>query len=144
MRGQTSYGTLSQVDDETVEFVVDGRIQRAWKVGPPLADMAGLMQRCLINLGHEGWRPLSHQGRQLGTVILARVPYTAGSKLSTYGTLRFVGNGELILTIAGAVMQRWERSPAGADLMTEVLDELERSGWQVHRRYKSGATVVRG
>jgi hypothetical protein len=144
MRGQTSYGTLSQVDAETVEFIVGGRLQRAWKLGPPLADMAGLMQRCLINLGHEGWRPLSHQGRQPETIILARVPYTAGSKLSTYGTLRFVAEGELVLTVAGAVMQRWHPGQLGADMMSDVLAELERSGWQVHRRYKRGATVVRG
>lgn len=144
MSAQSSYGTLSQVDDETLEFVVNGKLQRAWRLGPPLREMADLLQRCLDNLGHEGWRPISHHGGAPDTIVLARVPYTAGSKLSVFGTLRFATNGPLVLTVAGATMQTWPVHGDTSEMLSAGIAELESKGWRLHRRYKNGATVVRG
>jgi hypothetical protein len=144
MGRQATYGTLSQVDDDTVEFVVDGQIQRAWRVSPPLTGMAELVQRCLGALGQEGWRPISHHGNDSRAIVLARVPYTAGAKLATYGTLRFQPGGDLVLTVGGASMQRWSSGGIDSDTLSRAISELEPRGWRLHRRYRRGATVVRG
>lgn len=138
-----SYGVLSRLSEDQLEFVVDGRVQRTWKVEPPLHTLAALLDRCLVTLGNEGWRPISHESSPVETVVLARVPYAAGTKLSTHGTLRYLEDGTLVLTVAGSVMQRWNGRSAD-DLMSDALAELERHGWRVVRIYPSGATVVRG
>lgn len=144
MLGRSSYGTLAQAGDDVVEFTVDGRVQRAWRLIEPITSMSDLMQRSLANLGDDGWRPISHQSLRARTVVLARVPYTAGSKLASYGTLRHVDGQALVLTVAGSVMKRWEGGLEDENLMANALCELEREGWRVHRRYRKGATVVRG
>ncbi|HEV3309567.1 MAG TPA: hypothetical protein VG815_03495 [Chloroflexota bacterium] len=145
MLGRGSYGILAQTGDDIVEFTVDGRVQRAWRLIKPITSMSDLMQRCLATLGDEGWRPISHhQSHSARTVVVARVPYTAGSKLASYGTLRHVEGGTLVLTVGGAVMKRWDRAVTDEDVMANALADLEHEGWRVHRRYRNGATVVRG
>ena len=129
-----SYGTLVESSHNTLEFVVNGRLQQSWKVSAPITSMADLVQRCLTSLGSEGWRPISHQSSPPGTVVLARVPYTAGSKLSTYGTLRFLDDGSLVLTVSGAVMQRWQ---ANCDFGGDAPAERWRS-WML----RAGAFTV--
>jgi hypothetical protein len=107
--------------------------------------MSDLFQRCLLNLTGDGWRPISHQNGHGEAVILARVPYTAGSKLATYGTLRFVDKSTaVILSVSGSIMRRWSDGVGGANVMDRALKELSEDGWRLHRRYESGATVVRG
>ena len=140
----SSYGTLLEVDDRTLEFRVNGRVSRTWTVSPPVTSMSDLVQRCLTNLANDGWRPISHQAGKTGSVVLARVPYTAGSKLSTFGTLRFLETGELVLTVSGAVMRTWCGEESRQATLVNALSELQSSGWRVHRQYRSGATVVRG
>ena len=144
MPGHQSYAVLSRVSEDTLEFVIEGRVQQAWKVAPPLESIADLMQRCLTNLGHEGWRPISHQPNAAEAVVLARVPYPAGTKLAVYGTLRFVGDESLVLCVSGAVMQHWKQAESAEATLADALSSLERQGWRVHRRYMTGATVVRG
>jgi len=144
MSRRTSYGSLIQISDDMVEFTVNGRIQQTWNLRPPIETMAGLVQNCLASLANEGWRPISHQQGHPVTIVLARVPYTAGSKLSIYGTLRHLGDGSLILTVGGAIMRRWANDGVPSFPMEQALAELERDGWRIHRRYPSGATVVRG
>lgn len=139
-----SYGTLAQVGDDLLEFTVNGRVQRTWKLGPPIASMDELVQRCLTNLGHDGWRPITHQSGLPGTVVLARVPYTAGSKLSSYGTLRHLEDGTLVLTVSGSAMREWQADGDRGTQLAGAIQELEHEGWRVHRRYRLGATVVRG
>lgn len=143
MNSGKSYGCLERIDSEHVQFTVAGRVLQTWRLGPPIETMPELVQRCLVSLGGEGWRPISHQSGQAGTVILSRVPYTAGSKLSTYGTLRFIEPERLVLTVGGSTMRAWEMEVA-EDLMSEAIDDLESDGWMVHRRYPTGTTVVRG
>ena len=144
MAGERSYGVLSKGPHDTVEFAVAGRIERTWQVSPPLDSIAVLIQRCLTNLAHEGWRPISHQPNPGEAVVLARVPYPAGTKLAVYGTLRFTDHATLLLTVAGATMQEWEVAESPEDTLRSALRGLEDQGWRVHRRYASGATVVRG
>jgi len=144
MPAQESYGVLSQASDQTLEFTVEGRLLGAWKLGPPITSMPELFQRCLTNLGRDGWRPISHQPNPTESIVLARVPYPAGSKLSVFGTLRFLDEGTLVLTVSGAVMQRWTPRDSEDVTLAKAIGDLERQGWRVHRRYRSGATVVRG
>jgi hypothetical protein len=106
--------------------------------------MSDLFQRCLLNLTRDGWRPISHQNRQGEAVILARVPYTAGSKLATFGTLRFVDRSGVVLSVSGSIMRHWSDESGGAKAMERAIEELAEDGWRLHRRYDSGATVVRG
>lgn len=142
---RASYGTLSRSSEDTLEFVVNGRVQRAWKTGGPTPTMSDLFQRCLLNLTGDGWRPISHQNRHGEAVILARVPYTAGSKLATYGTLRFVDKSTaVVLSVSGSIMRRWSDRAGGTKAMERALTELAEDGWRLHRQYESGATVVRG
>lgn len=138
---RSRYGTLTQTEDDTVEFWTDGQLLRTWKLADPIRTVGDLFHHCLTSLGNDGWRPISHQGGPLRNVILARVPYTAGSKLATFGTLRFVGPRTLVLSVAGSVMKQWEGSEA---VMSRALVELEREGWRIDRKYDSGAVVVRG
>jgi hypothetical protein len=141
---RSAYGTLSRSSEDTIEFVVNGRVQRAWKTGGPTPNMSDLFQRCLLNLTGDGWRPISHQNGQGEAVILARVPYTAGSKLATYGTLRFADRSALVLSVSGSIMRRWSDATSAARVVDRALEELAEDGWRLHRRYDSGATVVRG
>lgn len=144
MSEQRSYGVLRQISDETLEFRVAGKLQQAWKLAPPVRTMHDLVQRCLMNLGLEGWRPISHQPNPAEAVVLARVPYPAGTKLSVYGTLRFLEDDILVLTVAGSTMQRWPATQSRDETMAQALAVLERQGWRLHRTYRTGATVVRG
>ena len=143
MDGHRSYGVLGQASPDTLEFTVAGMVQRGWTVRPP-ETMSQLLQRCLTNLGHEGWRPISHQPNVGEAVVLARVPYPAGTKLAVFGTLRFVERDDLVLTVSGAAMQRWSACSDRAQTLAAAESDLARQGWRIHRRYLSGATVVRG
>ena len=144
MPGPRNYGVLMPVSVDSLQFTVDGRVERTWRVSPPIASLSDLIQRCLTNLGHEGWRPISHQPNTAEAVVLARVPYPAGSKLAVFGTLRFLEGSVLVLTVSGASMQRWDADGPPQSTLNRALEELRRQGWRVHRRYPSGATVVRG
>lgn len=143
-RSDRAYGVLSQSGPDTVEFTVAGSVDRVWKLGPPVETMADLLNRCLTILGADGWRPISHDENPAKSMVLARVPYPAGSKLSVYGVLRFLESGTLVLSVSGSVMQRWPSSGAKETELDRAIRELETSGWRLHRRFRHGATVVRG
>lgn len=103
------------------------------------------MQRCLIELTRDGWRPISHEDdASPPSVILARVPYAAGAKLPTHGALRYADADTVVLSVSGAIMRRWTREQSNDDVFERAIAELSRAGWRVARRHSVGATLVRG
>ncbi|GEM_PF-3876634 len=136
------YATLSRVEPDVVELAVESGIQRTWTRRAPEESLDQLFQRCLTWLSHEGWRPISHHNAGAAGVVLARVPYPAGARLSTFGVLRFVDADCLVLSVSGSTMRRWD-GDTRERLLDRAIQELHREGWMVHRRYSRGATVVR-